>query len=50
MRRRVLTLLAALALMLIAAVSVAAVVYVVGRMLSALLGFCLFIWRLAADG
>ena len=37
--------LAALALMLVAAVSVAAVLYVLGRVLSALLGFCLLVWR-----
>lgn len=48
MRRRLLTLLAALVLVLAAAVSVAVVVYVVGRMLSALLGFCLFIWSITA--
>lgn len=48
MRRRVLTLLEALALILAAAVSVAAVVYVAGRMLSGLLGFCLFIWAVIA--
>lgn len=48
MRRRVLTMLAALVLVLAAAVSVAVVVYVVGRMLSALLGFCLFIWSITA--
>lgn len=48
MRRRLLTLLAALVLILVAAVSVAVAVYVVGRMLSALLGFCLFIWAVIA--
>lgn len=48
MRRRVLTILAALVLVLVAAVSVAVVVYVVGRMLSDLLGFCLFIWSITA--
>lgn len=48
MRRRVPAILAVLALMLAAAVSVAAVVYVVGRMLSGLLGFCLFIWAVIA--
>lgn len=46
MCRRVFTVLAALALMLVAAVSVAAVLYVLGRVLSALLGFCLFIWSI----
>lgn len=48
MRRRVPAMLKVLALILIAAVSVAAVVYVVGRMLSGLLGFCLFIWSITA--
>lgn len=48
MRRRVPTLLAALVLILVAAVSLAAVVYVVGRMLSDLLGFCLFVWSITA--
>lgn len=48
MRRRVLTMLKVLALILVAAVSVAVAVYVVGRMLSALLGFCLFIWAVIA--
>lgn len=48
MRRRVLTILAALVLLLAAAVAVAAVVYVAGRMLSDLLGFCLFIWAVTA--
>lgn len=48
MRRRVPAMLAALALILAAAVSVAVVVYVVGRMLSGLLGFCLFIWSITA--
>lgn len=37
--------LAALALMLVAAVPVAAVLHVLGRVLSALLGFCLLVWR-----
>lgn len=46
MRRRVLAVLAALALVMVAAVSVAAVLYVLGRVLSALLGFCLFIWSI----
>lgn len=48
MRRRVLTILVALVLILAAAVAVAAVVYVSGRMLSDLLGFCLFIWAVTA--
>ena len=48
MRRRVPAMLKVLALILIAAVSVAVVVYVVGRMLSGLLGFCLFIWSITA--
>lgn len=48
MRRRVPAILAVLALILVAAVSVAAVVYVVGRMLSDLLGFCLFVWAVIA--
>lgn len=48
MRRRMTAILAALALILVAAVSVAAVVYVAGRMLSALLGFCMFIWSITA--
>lgn len=48
MRHRVLTILAALALLLAAAGSLAAVVYVAGRMLSALLGFCLFVWTVIA--
>lgn len=48
MHRRVLTILAALALILVAAVSVAAVVYVAGRMLSGLLGFCLLVWAVIA--
>lgn len=48
MPRRVLTLLAALALILVAAVSVAVVVYVAGRMLSALLGFVLLVWAVIA--
>lgn len=47
MRRRVLTMLAALALVL-AAASVAAVVYVAGRMLSSLLGFILLVWSITA--
>ena len=48
MRRRVFTLLAALALILAAAVSLAAVVYVAGRILSGLLGFCLLVWAVIA--
>lgn len=48
MRRRLPAMLAVLALILAAAVSVAAVVYVVGRILSGLLGFCLFIWSITA--
>lgn len=48
MHRRVLTMLAALALVLAAAVSVAAVVYVAGRMLSSLLGFVLLVWAVIA--
>lgn len=48
MRRRVLTMLKVLALILIAAVSVAAVVYVAGHMLSALLGFILLVWAVIA--
>lgn len=48
MRRRMPAILAVLALILVAAVSVAVVVYVVGRMLSALLGFCLFVWAVIA--
>lgn len=46
MRRRVLAVLAALVLVMAAAVSVAAVLYVLGRVLSSLLGFCLFIWSI----
>lgn len=48
MRRRVLTMLKVLVLILIAAVSVAAVVYVVSRILSGLLGFCLLVWAVIA--
>lgn len=48
MRRRVPAMLAALALILAAAVSVASVVYVAGRMLSALLGFVLLVWAVIA--
>lgn len=48
MRRKLLTVLTAFVLILVAAVSLAAVVYVVGRILSDLLGFCLFIWAITA--
>lgn len=48
MRRRMHAMLAVLALVLAAAVSLAAVVYVAGRMLSSLVGFCLFIWAVIA--
>ena len=48
MRRRVPAMLKVLALILIAAVSVAVVVYVAGRMLSALLGFVLLVWAVIA--
>lgn len=48
MCRRVPAMLKVLALILIAAVSVAVVVYVAGRMLSALLGFVLLVWAVIA--
>lgn len=48
MRRRVPAMLKVLALILVAAVSVAVVVYVAGRMLSALLGFVLLVWAVIA--
>lgn len=48
MRRRLSAMLAVLALILAAAVSLAAVVYVVGRILSGLLGFCLLVWAVIA--
>lgn len=48
MRHRMHAMLAVLALVLVAAVSLAAVVYVAGRMLSDLVGFCLFIWSITA--
>lgn len=48
MRRKLLTVLTVLALILVAAIVAAAVVYVVGRILSDLLGFCLFIWAITA--
>lgn len=48
MPRRVSAMLKVLALILIAAVSVASVVYVAGRMLSALLGFVLLVWAVIA--
>lgn len=48
MRRRMLAMLAALALMLVAAAAMAVVVCVVGRVLSGLLGFCLFVWAVIA--
>lgn len=47
MRRRVLTMLAALALILAAAASLAPVVYVAGYMLVGLLDFCLLVWAVA---
>lgn len=47
MRRKLLAILAALALVL-AAAAMAVAVYVAGCVLSGLLGFCLFVWSITA--